>query len=899
MGIRAFIARLRSASTVRTRASEPFDAPALPAPVPLEQLHLRAGVMAHVFYPDLIDEFAATLGRMPLHFTLLVSVMDAASETRAREVFRRLANVQTLVVRQVDNRGRDIAPLLVTFREEVMALDLLCHIHTKKSLYTGSEQQPWRQYLLDSLLGSPERIAWILGIFQADPRLGLVYPESFPGVPLWAHTWLSNATACEALAQRLGIALDAQRYIDFPAGSMFWARVDALRPLYDLDLPLTAFPPEHGQVDGTLQHAVERLFGIITRHQGFRLGILPSDGSLALAAEGERNVYDALQTGLSDRLTLAALDARMVTVDIFDTLVTRAFLTPAAARDHLAWRLQRQWGISDFARHRADAESCLREILQRDPTLSEIHDELAARLSLPDVDADMLAGAERAHERAVLSPRQGVLAALAHAQLMPLTAFSDMYLSGDDMHQVLPGEVQQHVSRWWISCETGLRKDAEGSWKQLAQREGREDGRWLHVGDNEHADIQVPQLAGLLTPVHVLRPSALLDVVPALRPLRHPSGTQAPWPEQLWRGLLANGFATLADTSPHRLLGRPQLDARMLGHAVLGPLVLDFLLHAVSAAHRHDVDHLLFLSREGYLLEQAFTRLQGAYPAATSLKGSYFLASRRATLLPALFTTADLPLIVQGTFNGPLRGLLQARLGDEAATQIATLQTGLMERDVFLPEMAGDVLHWLEPAADALLALAGQQRQSYRAYWARMMDNSTPMVVDVGYAGSIQRNLARMLGSPLGGYYMALRAGASALADHGWAEARYFDGRSGSSEDDSVILANDLLLESLLAAPQGQFNGFAGSADAPRFGPMELTAKAVSTLADVHAGALAFIDEACTAIGQDIAGLNLDAEGVQVPLHCLGSGRWDADNVLAQLTTEDAFTGRGTVSAAD
>ncbi|PZP88715.1 MAG: polysaccharide biosynthesis protein, partial [Stenotrophomonas maltophilia] len=241
MGVRGFIARLRSASVVRTRASEPFDTPALPVPIPLEQLRLSVGVMAHVFYPDLINEFATTLSRMPLRFTLLVSVMDAAAEAQAREAFGRLPNVQTLLVRQVQNRGRDIAPLLVTFREEIKALDLVCHIHTKKSLYTGSEQQTWRHYLLDSLLGSRERIAWILGTFQADPQLGLVYPESYDGVPLWAHTWLSNGPACDALAQKLGIALDAQRYIDFPAGSMFWARVDALRPLYDLNLPLDAF----------------------------------------------------------------------------------------------------------------------------------------------------------------------------------------------------------------------------------------------------------------------------------------------------------------------------------------------------------------------------------------------------------------------------------------------------------------------------------------------------------------------------------------------------------------------------------------------------------------------------------------------------------------------------------
>lgn len=900
MGVRGFIARLRSASVVRTRASEPFDAPALPAPVPLEQLRLSVGVMAHVFYPDLINEFATTLSRMPLRFTLLVSVMDTAAEAQAREAFGRLPNVQTLVVRQVQNRGRDIAPLLVTFREEIKALDLVCHIHTKKSLYTGSEQQMWRHYLLDSLLGSRERIAWILGTFQADPKLGLVYPESYVGVPLWAHTWLSNGPACDALAQKLGIALDAQRYIDFPAGSMFWARVDALRPLYDLNLPLDAFPVEQGQVDGTLQHAVERLFGVITRHQGFRLGILPPDGRLALAAEGERNVGEALQTGMSDRLTLAALDARMVTVDIFDTLVTRVFLTPTAAREHLAWRLERQWGIGDFSRHRADAESCLRETLQRDPTLSEIHIELAGRLALPGVDADMLANAERMHERAILRPRQGLLAALADAKVTPLTAFSDMYLSSEDMRQVLPDGVQRLISRWWISCETGLRKDSADSWKQLARQEGREDGRWLHVGDNEHADIQMPQLGGLLTPMHVLRPATLLDVVPGLRPLRHPQGTQAPWSEQLWRGLLANSFAAIADTSPQRLLGRPQLDARTLGYTVLGPLVLDFLLHAIGVARRRGVDHLLFLSREGYLLEQAFTRLQAAHPFAATIKSSYFLASRRATLLPAQLDASDLALLMQGTFNGSLRGLLQARLGEDAAAQVAALQPALMERDVFLPEMADEVQRWLQPVGDALLSLAARHRKAYQAYWARTVGSSTPMVIDVGYAGSIQRNLARLLGTPLGGCYMALRAGASALASHDWAEARYFDGRNGGNDTDSPILANDLLLESLLAAPHGQFNGFTEGSEGlerPRFGSIELPTSALEILAEVHAGTLTFIDEACDTLHEDVAELVLDAEGVQIPLQCLGNGRWNADRVLAQLATEDAFTGRGTVSA--
>jgi lipopolysaccharide biosynthesis protein len=44
---------------------------------------------------------------------------------------------------------------------------------------------------------------------------------------------------------------------------MFWVRRSALEPLMRLDLPLAVFPEEASQQDGTLQHALERVLGMI------------------------------------------------------------------------------------------------------------------------------------------------------------------------------------------------------------------------------------------------------------------------------------------------------------------------------------------------------------------------------------------------------------------------------------------------------------------------------------------------------------------------------------------------------------------------------------------------------------------------------------------------------------
>ena len=56
----------------------------------------------------------------------------------------------------------------------------------------------------------------------------------------------------------------------FVAGSMFWVRLEALRPLLDAHLDPQLFESERGQVDGTCAHAVERLFGLCVDAAGFR-----------------------------------------------------------------------------------------------------------------------------------------------------------------------------------------------------------------------------------------------------------------------------------------------------------------------------------------------------------------------------------------------------------------------------------------------------------------------------------------------------------------------------------------------------------------------------------------------------------------------------------------------------
>ncbi len=120
---------------------------------------------------------------------------------------------------------------------------------------------------------------------RANPTLGVVAPRIFPAIQP-AVGWRQNYCKTVYLARRMGVRLDRSMQIDFPAGSMFWARSAALRPILDLGLTFGSFEPEGGQVDGTTAHAIERLIFYSAERAGYR--------SLHVGASGDAEPFETV-----------------------------------------------------------------------------------------------------------------------------------------------------------------------------------------------------------------------------------------------------------------------------------------------------------------------------------------------------------------------------------------------------------------------------------------------------------------------------------------------------------------------------------------------------------------------------------------------------------------------------
>jgi len=220
----------------------------------------------HMYFPELAVEFRSYLENIPGEVDLYISTSDYFAKSMIESAFAGWSKglVETRVL---PNRGRDIAPKLVGFHNIYGRYDYVLHLHTKRSEH-ASVLATWRNFLLENLLGDPTAISSIFAAFVQNPKLGIVASQHFEPARHWIN-WGGNLGTATQLAERMGFSLDPTGALDFPSGSMFWVRSAALRPLLNLDLSADDFDEEEGQVDGTLAHAIERLYFYTCEHAGF------------------------------------------------------------------------------------------------------------------------------------------------------------------------------------------------------------------------------------------------------------------------------------------------------------------------------------------------------------------------------------------------------------------------------------------------------------------------------------------------------------------------------------------------------------------------------------------------------------------------------------------------------
>ena len=120
-------------------------------------------------------------------------------------------------------------------------------------------------------MGDKDSISKILTDFENNNKLGVIIPDHFYSQIKYSfyldfrnkkHLYNLFETLFPFLKLKIGNVLD------FPVGNMFWARTSAVYQIFD-DKIIKKCPEEKGQLDGTMLHAIERIWLYLAKLNGF------------------------------------------------------------------------------------------------------------------------------------------------------------------------------------------------------------------------------------------------------------------------------------------------------------------------------------------------------------------------------------------------------------------------------------------------------------------------------------------------------------------------------------------------------------------------------------------------------------------------------------------------------
>lgn len=566
---------------------------------------------------------------------------------------------------------------------------------------------------------------------------------------------------------------------------------------------------------------------------------------------------------------------KMVSFDVFDTLLERSCASPKDVFGLMESEATELSGgkIREFRKLRVLAEKTAIDAAAReereDTDLNAIYAELRSLANLSLQEEQAIKNCELEVESEVLKVRDAGKKLYEEAVRagLHIVLVSDMYLPSAFIEQRLEDAGYRSHTTLYLSSELGVTKREGGLFAHVLRAERLRPEEVLHIGDNPLGDVEVPKRLGLKTQ-HLPRAMSILrddETRDAL--VRSSSRRAASVHDSMLLGLYAKRFYSDPALS-HQSGSLFDGDPFQLGYGGLGPSIVGFTTWLHRQVRRDGIERLVFLARDARICKSVYDTLFGGSPDACETQ--YALASRRSAWGATLYCRADLATML----THPVRSTtLGDWLGSRFALKPADLDLEAIRSAGFPSEFhkIGDktdrnALEQVVLAHEArILERSRMERELLREYYEGLApdDGRKWAIVDLGYAGSMQRALQRILGRDVGGYYYATFKTASVEL-----RSQVFRGFVGDRIPPSgvghPICQHRFLMETFFCAPEPSFlhfeRGSEGRVEA-RFSDVVEDERRRRVVRSIQEGALALARDVRTHYPSYLRDLDLDAYG--------------------------------------
>lgn len=321
--------------------------------------------------------------------------------------------------------------------------------------------------------------------------------------------------------------------------------------------------------------------------------------------------------------TVLSEDIKVVSFDVFDTLVVR----PCAQPTDLFKIVGKRCGYEgDFVEIRKMAEQYARKNKLHcydDINIYEIYDEFIKIAGITKEYAEEILNCELAVEYDYIMPRKSIceLYKIAKENGKKVIIASDMYLPKEFIQKVLEKNRIVGYDKLYVSSEERLAKGSGRLFEKIIAEysaEGVEKESIIHLGDNTRADVEMPKKLGMKS-IHLPNAIGILNSKDTFKDLvEHCKRTDSTF--------LVGCLANYLFDDPFYPFNRESFstgNARLMGAVLYGPLLLSYTKWLIEDTIKSDVDKILFVMRDGYIIDKIYSILSNVYSKAPDVDDIY------------------------------------------------------------------------------------------------------------------------------------------------------------------------------------------------------------------------------------------------------------------------------------
>lgn len=360
-----------------------------------------------------------------------------------------------------------------------------------------------------------------------------------------------------------------------------------------------------------------------------------------------------------DKLKEKVMDKniKIISFDIFDTLITRPFLYP---RDLFTFlnddyrKLSNNLGI-DFSKIREDCEILARieaEKQKREEVkLDRIYEIIQEEYDIPEEIIKYLKQKEIELELRFCKRRKTAYSIYKLAKYLGkrVICTSDMYLPLDIIKQILDKNGFTEIDKIYLSCEVMKTKSTGSLYEYVIQEENIEANEIVHIGDNYQSDYEIAKKKNIKSIYFPKTTNIMLDRN-STNNLSQMLSTSMPFWRDNQTSMNFIGIRSMISIVGNKYFDNPfttfnnesdfNIDPFLIGYYTVGMYMFGVANWLLRENQNKGYKNLVFMARDGYLPMEIYNMLKKYYTNVPDAK--YLRVSRKALISVMIIDKMDL-----------------------------------------------------------------------------------------------------------------------------------------------------------------------------------------------------------------------------------------------------------------